>query len=266
MFRGFYAAASGMLTQMRREEMLTNNLANVNTPGFKADRAAIRAFPQMLIERMGGDALPGRTPIGSVATGVYVQETIPLFRQGDLKDTGNATDVALLQGQVPDEAGALFFAVRNAEGEPRYTRNGNFSVDGLGRIVDNHGDFVLGTDGNTITVNDGQFKIDSDGTVVDNGRVVGRLQVAYAADAYGLVKEGNGLYRNASGQALPSVVGNGEIRYQLKQGFLETSNVDVQKAMVELMEAFRNLQANQQVLKAYDKTMGLAVNKVGSLN
>ncbi|HET7522284.1 MAG TPA: flagellar hook-basal body protein [Bacillales bacterium] len=266
MFRGFYTAASGMLTQMQREQMLTNNLANVNTPGYKADRAVERAFPQMLIERIHDGKPPAESKVGGLATGVYVQETVPKFVEGGLKETGSSTDVALLQGNVPDADGTLFFAVQNAKGQVRYTRDGNFTVDAKGRIVDNAGDFVLGMNGNPITVADPQFQVRNDGTVVDNGTVAGQIQVAYAGNPMNLVKEGNGLFHVPAGSnPLPSAAGNARISYQLKQGFLERSNVDTEKTMVELMGAFRNLQANQQVLKAYDHTMGLAVNKVGSL-
>lgn len=266
MFRGFYTAASGMMTQMRREQILTNNLSNVNTPGYKADRAAVRAFPHMLIERINDGTPPAESEVGPLATGVYVQETIPKFVQGDLKETGNRTDIALLQGNVPDPEGTLFFAVQNADGQVRYTRNGNFTIDARGRLVDNTGDFVLGTNGKPITVGDAQFKISSDGTVTDNGRAVGQIQIAYAANPLNLVKEGNGLFHVPAGSnPLPSAAGNAGITYQLKQGFLERSNVDIEQSMVQLMDAFRSLQANQQVLKAYDQTMGLAVNKVGSL-
>ncbi|HET7522180.1 MAG TPA: flagellar hook-basal body protein [Bacillales bacterium] len=265
MFRGFYTAASGMLSQMRREHLLTNNLANVNTPGYKADRAAFRAFPQMLIERMGADEMPNEAVVGRLATGVYMQETVPKFVQGDLVETGNLTDLALLQGNVPDEGGTLFFAVQNAEGEIRYTRNGNFTIDGAGRLVDNHGNFVLGTNGEPIFLSDPQFKVEEDGTIVNGNATAGRILVAYAGNPMDLVKEGNSLFRLEGGGTLPPAAGNEAISYQLKQRFLERSNVNIQQTMVELMTAFRNLQANQKVLQAYDHTMGLAANKVGRI-
>ena len=267
MFRGFYSAASGMLTQMQREQMMTNNLSNANTPGYKSDQAEVRAFPQMLIQRIMDGQAPPEQKVGDLATGVYVQETIPKFTQGDIKETGNKTDVALLQGKVPDKGGMLFFAVKNGNGGIRYTRDGNFTVDAKGRIVDNSGDLVLGTNGQPITVQDQQFQIKSDGTVMDAGQKAGQIQTAYAANPMNLVKEGNGLYKVGNGgNPLPSAAGNPNISYQMKQGFLERSNVDVQNQMVQLMDAYRNMQASQQVMKAYDTTMGLAVNKVGKLS
>ncbi|HEX7066391.1 MAG TPA: flagellar basal body rod C-terminal domain-containing protein, partial [Bacillales bacterium] len=138
-------------------------------------------------------------------------------------------------------------------------------IDGAGRLVDNAGHFVLDTAGEPIVLEDPQFTVEANGTVIDNGAAVGQIQIAYAANPLNLVKEGGGLFRNEDEAVLPSAVGNEEIGYQLKQRFLEGSNVDVEKSMVQLMDAFRTLQANQEVLKAYDKTMGLAVNKVGRI-
>ena len=104
MLRGFYTAASGMLTQQRKTEMLANNMANVNTPGFKSDQSAIRAFPEMLLQRMEpgrGVSAPVSRTIGSLNTGVYMQEAILEFRQGDLKETELNTDIALLDVNLP---------------------------------------------------------------------------------------------------------------------------------------------------------------------
>lgn len=118
MLRGFYTAASGMLANQRMQETLSNNMSNVNTPGYKADQGTMRAFPELLIEQMGSRKLPGSAssrnipvqhPVGSLNTGVYMQEAVPAFTQGDLRETGVATDLALLQRNVPDESGSVFF-------------------------------------------------------------------------------------------------------------------------------------------------------------
>src|SRR5690606_20302324 len=114
MLRGFYTAASGMLTQQRAQETLANNIANMNTPGYKADQTAIRSFPEMLIQEMRTNKIPTtrglklrvKEPIGSIQTGVYGQETIPYFSQGDIRETGLMTDIALVQGNMPNDAGA----------------------------------------------------------------------------------------------------------------------------------------------------------------
>ena len=135
MLQGFYTAASGMLAQQRRIEMLTNNIANANTPGYKADQAALRAFPELLLSRLEEITTPTKetrsfsagSVVGPINTGVYMQEHIPNFRQGDIKETGQPTDMALINGTLPANAGTLFFVVENENGDIRYTRHGNFT-------------------------------------------------------------------------------------------------------------------------------------------
>src|SRR5690625_4001768 len=122
-----------MIAQQRQQEMVSNNITNANTPGYKADQATLRSFPELLIRQMGsrnipttnGLKLPVNRPIGSLHTGVYAQESIPNFSQGDVRETGMFTDLALVDGQNPDETGSVFFTVQNADGDIRYTRNGN---------------------------------------------------------------------------------------------------------------------------------------------
>ena len=111
MLRGFYTAASGMLAQQRHQEALANNIANMNTPGYKADQATIRSFPEMLIHAQGSKKLstgrnvkiPTNQMVGTINTGVYVQEYVPNITQGGLRETGMETDFALVQTDVPDE-------------------------------------------------------------------------------------------------------------------------------------------------------------------
>lgn len=262
MLRGFYSAASGMFTQQRRTEMLSDNISNLNTPGYKADNGSVRTFPELLIQARHTSPGTGGVTIGELATGVYMQDRTPDFSQGDLRETGNNTDVALLQGAVP-ENGALFFTVSNEEGEARYTRNGNWTIDGDGFLTTSQGHYVLGTDGEPLEVENENFRIAEDGTVFhQNGGVVGQIGVAYAEDAQELVKEGNGLLRSEAGE-LPGA--DGEADYQLQQRFLERSNVDASRTMTELMNAYRVFESNQRILKAYDQNMQRAVNEVGRL-
>lgn len=266
MLRGFYTAASGMIAQQRRQEALSNNIANVNTPGYKADQPTLRAFPEMLMKQMGSTELPteqgfnvpGNKTIGTLNTGVYVQELIPKFVQGDVRETGISTDFALLNGALPDEAGGLFFTVQNAAGEQRYTRNGNFTVDGQGFLVTNQGYYVLNQAGNPIQTNGQDFTVTQDGNIQVDGQNI-PLGISYTADATQMAKEGNGLFNGEAG-AVPAGT-----TFTVKQGFLEKSNVDSLQAMTQMMEAYRSFETNQRVLKAYDESMSKAVNQVGRL-
>ncbi|MGO4890228.1 flagellar hook-basal body protein [Anaerobacillus sp. MEB173] len=270
MLRGLYTSAAGMISQQRRQEMLTNNLANANTPGFKADQTTLRSFPNMLINEMSNaKKLPGSNPIGSLSTGVYMQEAIPKFLQGDMQETGNRTDIALLQGLVPinDEGqqGMLLYAIQAENGETRYTRNGNFTIDGQGMLVTNDGHYVLGQNGQRIAVGSEDFSVNELGLITTAQGVAGQLNVVFAEDPTNLVKEGSGLFRLEGGQALPTAIGNPNITYQLKQGFIERSNVDLNDTMTDMMTAFRAFEANQKVLQAYDRSLEKAVNEVGRI-
>lgn len=278
MLRGFYTAAAGMLSQQRRQEMLTNNLANANTPGFKADQGSLRAFPEMLITSMNTETLPvkkhyqikGVNTVGPINTGVYMQEALPKFKQGDIQETGNETDLALVDGNLPvnpntNRPGAIFFQVLDANGEPCYTRNGNFTVDGQGYLTTTDGYYVVDSFGDPIVSYGDDFTVTADGRFFEDGEDTGQqIQIAYAENPDTLVKEGNGLFR-AQGQALPSAIDNPDVTYQVKQKFIERSNVDLEQTMTEMMMAYRTFEANQKIVQAYDKSLEKAVNEIGRI-
>lgn len=267
MLRGFYTVASGMIAQQRRQEALSNNIANQNTPGYKADQSTLRSFPELLMMQTGttnipttrGVNLPLNRMIGPLNTGVYVHETIPKFDQGDLKETGITTDLAIVNGTIPDENGSVFFTVQNEDGDVRYTRNGNFTVDGQGALVTTQGYYVLDDNGNQIQTNGLEFDVSTEGTL-DVGNQNIQLGIAYVEDANDLVKEGNDLF-NGEANELPE-----GLTFGIEQGFLERSNVDSLQTMTEMMESYRMFETNQRILKAFDDSMGKAVNEIGRLS
>lgn len=273
MIRGFYTSAAGMIAQQRRQEMLTNNLANANTPGYKADDASLRSFPNMLIKAMGVDNRPlGKSQfVGELTTGVYLQERTMNFRQGDIHETGNNTDIALLQGTVPineetGRPGSLFYTVQNNTGDVRYTRNGNFTIDGNGFLTTNDGLYVLNNNGAPINVGNENFRITQDGLIFnEENEEVGQLNVVLVQDPDQLVKEGNGLLRYEGELPIVAALGNPDVAFSLRQGFIERSNVDAGQTMTEMMTAFRAFEANQRVLQAYDRSMEKAANEIGRL-
>ncbi|QDP41625.1 flagellar hook-basal body protein [Radiobacillus deserti] len=271
MLRGFYTAASGMIAQQRRQETLSNNIANALTPGYKQDQSSLRSFPEMLIQRMESEKLPVsrnfnvpmNAQIGSISTGVYVQENISDFSQGSLKQTSMSTDMALVDGNMPDETGGIFFEVQNPEGEVRYTRNGNFTVDADGYLVTNQGYYVLDQAGNRIETDGVEFTVTGQGTLqLPNQNIP--LGVAYTANVNDLIKEGEGLYR-VEGAELADARGQAGITFSVQQGYLEGSNVDMAQTATEMMSAYRLFEANQKVLKAYDESMDRAVNQIGKI-
>lgn len=278
MFRGFYTAASGMIAQQRRTEMLTNNMSNANTPGYKADRSSLRAFPEMLLQRMDQTSIPVKkklnlpfhSQVGALNTGVYMQETMPNFVQGDLRETGLNTDVALVDVDMPmnEETGQTamtFYRIQGQDGQERYTRNGNFTLDADGYLTTASGLYVLNTQGNRIQLNSGDVAIDENGQISQDGQPAGQIGIGYAENPNLLIKEGDGLYRLENGE-LPSAYAQGNIQFRLQQGFLERSNADAGRTMTDMLSAYRSFEANQKVLTAYDRSMEKAANEIGRVN
>lgn len=265
MLRGFYTAASGMIAQQRRQEAMGNNIANANTPGYKADQETLRAFPEMLMQEMGsskkpgknGMNIPGKNPLGSLHTGVYEQEMVPDFKQGDKQETGNPTDLALDNGTLPDEEGGLFFAVQDGDGDNALTRNGHFTVDEEGYLTTTQGNYVLDTANNPIQTGGTDFTVTEDGEVqTDAGNVA--LKIAYTPDADQLEKAGDGLFNGETEAA-------DDANFSIEQGALEQSNVDANESMTDMMTSYRSFETNQRALKAYDESMGKAVSEVGQV-
>lgn len=252
-------------------DMLSNNLNNVDTPGYKQDQGELRTFPEMLISRLGGDA-PSPSTVGDLSTGVYMDETVPDFSQGTLTQTGKSTDIALSTSQLPvnprtgAQEGALLFNVRTPAGAIRYTRDGHFTLSPSSQLTDDNGDAVLNTAGQPIQLPSDQFQVAGNGTILVNGTPAGQIGVSYAANTNQLVQQGGGLFMlNGTGN-LPAAAGQANVSYQLKQGFMEGSNVSADQTMTDMMEAYRTFEANQKVMQIEDQTLDKAASQVGQVS
>jgi len=276
LFKGFYTVATGMIAQQRKTEIITNNMANANTPGYKADQSTIRSFPDMLLSAVGNKTatieknikVPTIQEIGTVNTGIYMQETLADYVQGSLKETTMSTDFALVDGNLPIDQesgnrGTIFFRLQHPEGGETYTRNGNFTLDAQGFLVNGNGYYVLSDAGQPIQLPNDNFQLSEDGAIRMDGVEVARLGVSFSANPDLLVKQDNGLFRTDDNGNLPSAYQQDDVTFALKQNFLEGSNVDSAKSMTDLLTAYRAFEANQKVLQAYDKSMEKAVNEIG---
>ncbi|MCY9660471.1 flagellar hook-basal body protein [Paenibacillus chondroitinus] len=295
MLRGLYTAAAGMISEQRRHDTITNNIANINSPGFKQGNALSRSFPEMLISTIRGGQGASTAPLGKMSLGVFSEENISVHAQGDLQETQNPFDFALVSNiQVPgmsfDASGKYvnadgertfqpqaLFTVMNANGELRYSLNGKFTVDPTGQLVNANGNQVLGRDGQPLLLVDGagqpirSFKVTDKGEFLDGngqpllnqaGQPVG-LMLSRAEDPNLLLREGNGLLRiNPGDEATVTQVAVGD-QVEVRQGFIERSNVDSAQSMVDMMSALRAYEANQKVIQSYDKSMDKAANEVG---
>lgn len=257
MLRGLFTAASGMYTAQRKTEMLSNNMANAQTPGFKADEAHVRAFPEMLLSRL--DYGSGRArQVGGLHTGVYMQELVPRFAQGDLMQTDRSTDLALI-----DQADSSSFFTVEQNGQTVYTRNGRLTLDHEGLLTTDSGLPVLDRNGNRIRLASEDFAIDERGQIIENGRPVAQLGIAATDNPGALMKVGDGVFRTENNTPL---VLAGDDSFLVNQGAIERSNVDITRSMTEMTTAYRTFEANQKVLQAYDRSLDKAVNEVGRVN
>lgn len=249
MVRGLYAAATGMINQMARLDKVANNIANVNTRGFKGDQVVSRAFDEELLLRIDNGQAPSSRLIGTINHGVYVDRVVTSFEQGSLQETGEPTNVAI--------KGEGFFVILTDEGE-RYTRDGGFMLDSQGRLVTVDGWPVAGQAG-PIYVGTQDFVIDPEGNVTVNGVYVDRLRLVNFQDLQALRKVGHNLFMNPDPANNPVIGFEGE----LIQGFVENSNVDVVRETVDMITALRNYESNQKVIKMMDDVLSKTVNELG---
>ncbi|MDF2813922.1 MAG: flagellar hook-basal body protein [Paenibacillus sp.] len=297
MLRGMYTATAGMLSQQRKHDTVTNNISNVNTPGFKQSRMVSRSFPEMLIALQEGESTGApRVNLSRLNTGVLAEEALTVNVQGDLRETGNPFDFAvisdiLVEGLQFDNGKTItadgqrvfqpqaFLTVLNANNEQRFTRNGKFTVDPLGQVVTAEGFRVAGQDGQPILLMNPDTGVPISNVTINNrGQILDSVNGMPILDANGqpmallltrveepmrLVAEGSGILRND--ELLPSLTApvNPNDQVEVRQGFLERSNVDPTQATVDIMTASRMYEANQKMVQYYDRSLEKAVNEVG---
>jgi flagellar basal-body rod protein FlgG len=225
---GLYIAASGMLTEMVRQEQISNELANVNTPGFKSDSTVQTSFGELLLHNTSTGQ-----QIGSLSMGSNIAETPTNLTPNPLHETGEPLDFGI--------EGEGFFGVQTATGV-RYTRNGTFTANAEGVLTDAQGDPVLGANGQPV-------KLRADGTVPASDLGVFEVQ--------GATKQGENLYTgNATGQASGTA----------RAGFLEESGVNAARVMTEMISSFRSLEADQKSIQTINETLGESAGTVGSIS
>jgi flagellar basal-body rod protein FlgG len=251
MIRGIYSAAAGLTTATLRLGVVSNNVANAATPGYKQDRLPEEVGKSLDLARYAvndqGQAL------GTINLGPQVGVSQLDLTAGPLQETSNPLDLAI--------GGTGFFAVQAADGTTRYTRDGGFSVDTTGTLRGRDGSAVLNTAGQPIQIPQGaDVAVAADGTLLANGQQLGQLQIADFAPGTQLTKVGNGQFTAPAGAIPQPATGT-----QLYQGYLEGSNVDVNESMVSTMQLVRAYEANQQLLKMQDETLKSTVNQVGKV-
>jgi len=248
MVRGSYIAGTGMLVQRRMMETITNNIVNADTTGYKKETLTAQSFDEVLLNRINDNG-NNNGAIGSLRYGTQVDQLYIDYTTGAFEETGRSTDLAL----VGDNA---FFAVETPAGE-RYTRAGAFYLDNEGYLTDGEGNYVLGDNGR-IYLGTSDFGVDTNGNITANGAYVDTLRVVTFEDTAALRKQGSNLFYTDEAPA------NAE-NYEVRQGFLEGSNVDVAREMVDMLAVYRLYEANQKIVTMTDEITGKAVNEIGSI-
>ncbi len=249
MVRGLFIAGTGMFTQQRRMDVVTNNIVNAETIGFKKDTMTTLSFRDLIIDRIR-DPNSGDRRVGPLNTGIFSDETLISFARGALEQTSRFSDMAI--------EGDGFFVVETEEGE-RYTRAGDFFVNEEGYLLNPDGHYVLGEGGRLQT---GQnFAMSPDGTITrEDGTEAGRLRIVDFEDRLVLRKQGNNLFY-AHNDAPPAEMENPRVL----QNMIENSNVDIGRELVDMIEVTRSYEANQRIARMTDETLSRTVNDVGRL-
>jgi len=252
--RSLYIAATGMNAQQAQMDVISNNLANVSTNGFKGSRAVFEDLMYQTLRQPGANStqeteLPSGSQIG---TGVQQVATERIFTQGALQQTGNSKDVAI--------NGQGFFQVQMPDGTTAYTRDGSFQTNAQGQLVTSSGYQVIPAI--TVPANALSLTVGSDGVVTvttpgnANNTTIGALQLAMFINPAGLQSNGENLYSETASSGVPTITtpglnGSGT----LNQGYVEASNVNVVQELVNMIQTQRAYEINSKAVTTSDQML-----------
>lgn len=258
MVKGLYAAYTGMINEQNRMDVLTNNLANASTTGFKKEGSTSQAFKDVLAYKIKDTTDYPHLPknIGGLNLGVKIGENYTDYSQGAFRYTENPFDVAL--------AGKGFFMVQFADKDGgnsvKYTRDGSFTLNKNGYLVTKDGDYVLDARQRRIRLNPNKDAvIDSYGRIQQGGVTVATIGITDFEDYNYLEHYGENYYQPVKGakQTAPDAV--------IRSGYLEASNVQVVSEMVEMISVSRQYESNQKLIQTIDSTLEIASNRLGKV-
>ncbi len=258
MNRGLYTASVGMITQMNKMDVVSNNIANANTSGFKKDEVITRSFEEELYLRVNEDAgstLAQRSaPIGTLNLGNNVDVIRTKFTSGSLQRTENNLDFAI--------NGDGFFSVNYVSPDgtvtEKYTRDGGFTLGPNGELLTADSFAVLDENGAPIVLPTNSVPtVSEDGTIYANEELITKLKITSFEDNSYLKKYGSNFYDTVDGATTKAFTG------QIEQGFKEMSNVNSVQEMVEMINLSRAYEASSKVINSYDSMMQKTANEIG---
>ncbi len=261
MLKGLYTAYTGMLNEQHRMDVMTNNLANASTNGYKKEGATSQAFRDVLTYKIK-DLSEGAgiaKPLGYNNFGVKIGEGYTDYSEGPIRESDSRFDLAI--------SGPGFFEISytNKAGETstKYTRDGSFTMDMNGYLVTQDGDYVMGTNNARIRLDPLlDFRVDTSGNIMqgEGNAPVAQIRIRDFEDYNYLSKYGENFYEAVDG-ARPIDAEDARVH----QGYLEGSNISVVTEMVNMINISRAYETNQKVIQTYDSSLEIAVNQLGKL-
>ncbi len=258
MLKGLYTAYTGMVNEQHRMDVLTNNLANSLTTGYKKEGTTSQSFDELLTFKIKDTSESPNLPkkVGNMSLGVKIGEGYTDFSEGSLRETGNVYDMAI--------TGNGFFAIEytNKAGETstKYTRDGSFTLTEEGYLTTKDGDFVLDNAGKQIQLDPLKTSsVSDDGTIWQDGEEAAKVGIVDFEDYNYLEHYGETFFQTVEGAT------EKETDAQIRSGYLEYSNVKAVREMVDMISISRAYETNQKVIQTYDSSLEIAVAQLGKV-
>ncbi len=257
--QAIYVAASGAIVQRMRLEVLANNLANINTSGFKEDKSVFTNYMRKTKDQITQNSTEYQSageserlfPYQSCNVQVKFDGTRTDFSPGPVSHTGNTLDFAI--------DGNGFFCIESPQGEKQYTRKGNFTLNEEGTLVTQDGMLVLSEKDGDITIMGTSITVDEKGNIFVDGNQVDTVKVIDFDRPYSLKKVGDTQFAPVNSDVIEKETDN----YKVMQEFVELSNVDPIKVMTEMIEVHRAFESYQKIMKSMDEIVAKSINEVG---
>lgn len=257
MVRGLYTAYTGMINEQKRLDVISNNLANSDTVGYKTERVASQAFDDVLTIKIrdNSNGYINQT-IGTMSLGAKIGEVYTDYGQGSFRETGNTFDLAI--------DGDGFFTMRcpgkDGNSVTRYTRNGCFTMTSDGYVVDPSGNHLQCSGGDLQVPVDATITIDKVGGVYANGEYIDTLLMTDFEDYDYIEKYGDNMYQVVDGATEKTCTA------LINQGYTEQSNVNVVSEMVDMITVTRAYEAGQKVMQTVDNMLESSCNSIGRVS
>lgn len=245
MLRGFYTTANGIFADNRMLNVYSNNIANVRTAGYKADEPIPTTFAESMLLINGKPSETGTIRYRTL------EETNTDMQQGTMEETGSKLDMAIV--------GNVYFNIESyGSGEVLLTKDGQFSIDNEGNLELGNIGLVLDEEGDPIDVGTSDFIVSEDGTITTYDGREYKLGLTYIAVDDDVEKVGDNLFRPYDGAGIGNIPD--DVKYGLRQGWYERSNVDIAEQMIKVMDINNSFKANAQALQIVNSVNQIACN------